>query len=70
MTLWWNDSLVLVMELEDVKILREMDFIARSLISKKHSRPKSHYQKRFAQIRGNVIYSENKEKVAPFARYF
>ena len=70
MALWWNDSLVLVMEREDVKILREMDFIARSLISKKYSRPQSHYEKRISHIREKIIYSKNKEKIAPAARYF
>ena len=34
MSLWWNDSLHLVLDKDDARILREMDFIARSLMSR------------------------------------
>jgi len=61
MSLWWNDSLVLIMDKEDVKILREMDFIARSLISKKISRPQSRYEKRISPIRGNMMYDSDSQ---------
>jgi hypothetical protein len=59
MSLWWNNSLVLIMEKEDVKILREMDFIARSLTSKRFSRPNNHYAKRISQtpFSARVIYN-------------
>ncbi len=73
MSLWWNDSLVLIMEREDVKILREMDFIARSLVSKRFSRPQSRYERKISQIRGNLIYAPdsqvNKDRIALTARY-
>ncbi len=73
MSLWWNDSLVLIMDREDVKILREMDFIARSLISKNFSKPQSHYEKRISQIRGNMIYDSdsqvNRDRYVLKARY-
>jgi len=59
MSLWWNNSLVLIMEKEDVKILREMDFIARSITSKRFSRPNNHYAKRISQTEfsAKVIYN-------------
>lgn len=71
MSLWWNDSLVLIMDKEDVKILREMDFIARSLISKRIPKPESHYERKISHIRGDVIYSSNqvKDRYALSARY-
>lgn len=71
MTQWWNDSLVLIMEQEDVKILREMDFIVKSLVAKKHPGPKSDYENKMYHIRGYVPYSDYnpKEKVV-VARYF
>jgi hypothetical protein len=73
MSLWWNDSLVLIMDREDVKILREMDFIARSLISKNFSKPQSRYEKRISQIRGNMIYDSdsqvNRDRYVLKARY-
>jgi len=73
MSLWWTDSLVLIMEREDVKILREMDFIARSMVSKRFSKPQSRYEKRISQIRGKLIYAAdsqvNKDRIAIKARY-
>jgi len=59
MGLWWNDSLVLIMEKEDVKILREMDFIARSLVSKRFSKPNRQYVNRLSKIpfSARVIYN-------------
>ncbi len=73
MSLWWTDSLVLIMEREDVKILREMDFIARSMVSKRFSKPQSRYEKRISQIRGKLIYAAdsqvNKDRIALKARY-
>jgi len=61
------------MEREDVKILREMDFIARSMVSKRFSKPQSRYEKRISQIRGKLIYAAdsqvNKDRIAIKARY-
>jgi hypothetical protein len=59
MNLWWNDSIVLIMEKEDIKILREMDFIARSLVSKKLSRLKRLYETKLdqRQFSARIIYN-------------
>ena len=49
MSLWWNDSMQLIMDKDDAKILREMNFIARSLITKSTKEkkiPQSSYEKR------------------------
>ena len=53
MSLWWNDSMQLIMDKDDAKILREMNFIARSLIAKSTKEKKilqSRYEKRVEQI--------------------
>ena len=53
MSLWWNDSMQLIMDKDDAKILREMNFIARCLISKspiEKKIPQSRYEKRVEQI--------------------
>jgi hypothetical protein len=59
MNLWWNDSLVLIMEKDDIKILREMDFIVRILTSKRFSRANNHYEKRISQTPSSarIIYN-------------
>jgi len=59
LNIWWDHSLSLALDMEDVKLLKEMDFIVRSMISKKPRVPKYQYENRFTQnpFSARVIYN-------------
>jgi hypothetical protein len=59
LSIWWDNSLHLVLDREDVKLLKEMDFIVRSMISTKSRMPKGLYENRLAQIpfSSRIIYN-------------
>jgi len=59
LSIWWDNSLHLVLDREDVKLLKEMDFIVRSMISTKSRMLKSVFKNRLAQIpfSARVIYN-------------
>jgi hypothetical protein len=59
LNIWWDHSLSLALDREDVKLLKEMDFIVRSMISKKQRAPKYQYENRFTEnpFSARVIYN-------------
>ena len=59
LNIWWDYSLSLALDREDVKLLKEMGFIVRSMTSKKPRAPEYQYKNRFTEnpFSARVIYN-------------